>query len=1249
MVLADTPDAVLVTHFSTNTTHLVPADSASPFKTNIAQYTNPKKNPLPDTALITFDHALDLATSAYNGTGQASDASEWADQTFRQQMEFALRVMHDASLSPDIAAVCRRMHHNDKICMKIIAGQFGIGTRLVAAAVWQPVRPPSGGRRLYDSLASSREPGCESWIELDLKTQQQYDAEASAIMAGHNSHVKQWEKELDSWHQQAKDASDAVDAVPDTGQRRRVKRGRGGAADDHAGVLEAVAVLPVARKKSNQDSDGTTVVKEKRAPTAHMEAIRANNGRIKLDRQASVKNSSVFFNHYSELLEPFGATLPSLGNNKNLKLVPTRTVMQPPQLQAELRPHQMEGLSWLVNMYESGVSAILGDEMGLGKTIQTIAFMAHLKFQRGISGPFLIVAPLTVLSSWVHELRRFCPTLAVVKMHSSEEKEREDLKNRVMRSVTEIDVVVTTYETIRSQTMQILFRSVWWRYVVLDEAHVIKNELSQKAKAARSLHFQAALLLTGTPLQNNLHEVWSLLNFLYPTVFKDSSKFDQGFDLSTKEVDSDLLEKTHYMLRPFMLRRLKSEVEKKLPPKLETKIMCHLSEMQKFWYMRLLLKDSNTLTQFEQQSVANAQLAAVASAGSSTWKRLQSLLMQLRKCCNHPYLFPDADPNPGCIDEELVDSCGKLQILDHLLRKLHKKGHRVVLFSQMSQMLNILEDFLRLREYQYCRLDGSSNRVQRSVEINSFNANGSKIFVFLMTTRSGGLGINLQTADTVILYDSDWNPQPDLQAMARVHRIGQSKVVHVYRMVTRGTIEEKILDRAEQKLYLDQMVNSKRASEQEGATGEDEAETPQEMMEALRFGAQAIAGLDSTEPPTDAELDAIIDRTRNGNDSIGRLVGGTEFKAADFTAQGSLGSIRELQGEIYGAKEVAKKQTESIDINQEWTLQRARKKKSRVETIRVDGVGQVNILKEDMGGTAPEDEKALRSFQSLSTHQKAGRDYEHSQLCLSCWDGGDLVLCDHCPSAYHLGCLNIKQEDTKGIWSCPHHSCSVCFRKAGAAGGLLFRCQMCPKAYCEDHLPVGADIVKTCKRFEALGYNQPRSGCYIFCGSACVAFAKKSGFATDEAFQASGSGLLGSTGVDLTDLGAGGIDRRSDWEKLPETTRKGLEQSLAQQPSYLGAQAPKFTDACLSAKVNSDLHSTLDMLHDVLFDTMLYTQRERSDFNEVFSRIASWKGVSEYHPFEYARPELCTLDFQGSLKDLEEKLMKNPGEFVTLF
>ena len=182
--------------------------------------------------------------------------------------------------------------------------------------------------------------------------------------------------------------------------------------------------------------------------------------------------------------------------------------------------------------------------------------------------------------------------------------------------------------------------------------------------------------------------------------------------------------------------------------------------MQKFWYMRLLLKDSAALTELEQQAETNG-----AAASGTEWRKLQMLMMQLRKCCLHPFLLPGADYNPGCINEELVDSCGKLQILDPLLERLHAKGHRVVLFSQMTQMLDILEDFLTLRGYKYCRLDGSCSRVHRTVEMNSFNSPGSELFVFLMTTRSGGLGINLQSADTVILFDSDWNPQPDLQVL----------------------------------------------------------------------------------------------------------------------------------------------------------------------------------------------------------------------------------------------------------------------------------------------------------------------------------------------------------------------------------------------------------------------------------------------------------------------------------------------------
>ena len=200
---------------------------------------------------------------------------------------------------------------------------------------------------------------------------------------------------------------------------------------------------------------------------------------------------------------------------------------------------------------------------------------------------------------------------------------------------------------------------------------------------------------------------------------------------------------------------------------------------------------------------------------TGAWKKLQSLLMQLRKCCNHPYLFEGADPDPGVTDESLIEASGKVHVLDRLLTKLKDRGHRVVLFSQFTTTLDLLDDVLRYRGYEFSRLDGGTNRVQRTVDIQSFNAPNSSVFLFLMSTRAGGLGVNLQTADTCILFDSDWNPQADLQAMARVHRIGQTKPVHVYRLVTAGTVEERIVQRAEKKLYLDAMVNrdSQRAAE----------------------------------------------------------------------------------------------------------------------------------------------------------------------------------------------------------------------------------------------------------------------------------------------------------------------------------------------------------------------------------------------------------------------------------------------------
>ena len=244
----------------------------------------------------------------------------------------------------------------------------------------------------------------------------------------------------------------------------------------------------------------------------------------------------------------------------------------PSYLNVEMRDYQLEGLRWLAQSYENGISAILGDEMGLGKTLQTIAFLSYLKFERGVNGPHLVIAPLSVLSSWLTEFSKFCPAMRVVKLHSSDGNERERLKSELLNKAGSdaFDVVVTTYEMAKSPNMKNVLKSrTHWRYVVLDEGHVIKNEESQISQAVRGFHFQAALLLTGTPLQNNLHELYALLNFLYPTVFTvhTAKHFDNAFDLTHGKVDDNALTRAHRLLKPLMIRRLKADVEGRLPPK----------------------------------------------------------------------------------------------------------------------------------------------------------------------------------------------------------------------------------------------------------------------------------------------------------------------------------------------------------------------------------------------------------------------------------------------------------------------------------------------------------------------------------------------------------------------------------------------------------------------------------------------------------------------------------------------------------
>lgn len=451
-------------------------------------------------------------------------------------------------------------------------------------------------------------------------------------------------------------------------------------------------------------------------------------------------------------------------------------------------------------------------------------------------GPHMVVVPKSTLQNWLNEFKKWCPSLNVVSLIGVKE-ERHELIKEILEDKA-WNVIVTSYEMINID--KAFFRKFNWHYLVIDEAHRIKNEKSLLAKNLRTFNVKNRLLLTGTPLQNNLHELWALLNFLLPDVFNSSEDFDQWFDTKNCFGDNSLVNRLHGILKPFMLRRIKSEVEKSLLPKKEVKIFVGLSKMQREWYTNILLKDIDIVN---------------GCTGASEKMRLANIVMHLRKCAIHPYLFDGAEEGPPyTTDMHLVNNSGKMVVLDKLLVKLKAQGSRVLIFSQMTRMLDILEDYCMWRNYAYHRLDGSTKHSDRSVSIDEFNSEGSETFIFMLSTRAGGLGINLATADAVIIYDSDWNPQMDLQAMDRAHRIGQKKQVHVFRLVTENTIDEKIVERAEIKLRLDKLIiqQGKLSDKMSANLNKDE------MMNIIRFGAKQLLATKNDDITLEDDIDKLL-------------------------------------------------------------------------------------------------------------------------------------------------------------------------------------------------------------------------------------------------------------------------------------------------------------------------------------------------------------------------------------------------------
>lgn len=511
-----------------------------------------------------------------------------------------------------------------------------------------------------------------------------------------------------------------------------------------------------------------------------------------------------------------------------------RMLEQPSYLHGDgrtLRDYQLAGLNFLAFSWTKRNNVILADEMGLGKTLQTISFLGWLMYSRNVPGPFLVVVPLSTIAAWIREFARWLPDMNVICYTgdaNSRTKIREyEFWSSSKTAAEKFHTLIITPELLMMD--QVYLDPIRWAMIAVDEAHRLKNETSSLHVTLASLRSANRLLITGTPLQNSVRELWALLHFLNPYIFASAEGFEENFSFSALR-DPERVARLHATLRPYIIRRQKTDVEKSLPKKTYAVLRVNMTSAQQQYYRWLLTKNFAKLN------------AGSKGRGMGNTATLRNLVMELKKCCNHPYLFPNyEDTSVTTTVDQLIRASGKMVLLDQLLIRLKEKGHRVLIFSQMVRMLDILQDYCRMRNFAFQRLDGSVQNEVRQRAVDHFNAPDSNDFVFLLSTRAGGLGINLATADTVIIFDSDWNPQNDLQAESRAHRIGQTRDVKVFRLLSRETVEEDILERAKRKRVLEHLViHGVEGGDQGDGKDAQMAFKKEELSAILRFGAEKL-------------------------------------------------------------------------------------------------------------------------------------------------------------------------------------------------------------------------------------------------------------------------------------------------------------------------------------------------------------------------------------------------------------------------
>ncbi|XP_043696234.1 CHD3-type chromatin-remodeling factor PICKLE [Telopea speciosissima] len=590
-----------------------------------------------------------------------------------------------------------------------------------------------------------------------------------------------------------------------------------------------------------------------------------------------------------------------------------------------LHPYQLEGLNFLRFSWSKQTHVILADEMGLGKTIQSIAFLASL-VEENVS-PHIVVAPLSTLRNWEREFATWAPQLNVVmyvgsaqaravireyefffsksefKKHKKKKTNQASGENKQER--IKFDVLLTSYEMINIDTASL--KPIKWDCMIVDEGHRLKNKDSKLFLLLKQYSSRHRVLLTGTPLQNNLDELFMLMHFLDDGKFGSLEEFQEEFkDINQEEQIARL----HKMLAPHLLRRVKKDVMKDLPPKKELILRVELSSKQKEYYKAILTRNYQILTR-----KGGAQISLI------------NVVMELRKLCCHAYMLEGVEPEIEDSDEayrQLLDSSGKLQLLDKMMVKLKEQRHRVLIYTQFQHMLDLLEDYCTYKKWQYERIDGRVGGADRQIRIDRFNAKNSSRFCFLLSTRAGGLGINLATADTVIIYDSDWNPHADLQAMARAHRLGQTNKVMIYRLITRGTIEERMMQMTKKKMVLEHLVVGRLKAQNINQ---------EELDDIIRYGSIELFADEGDEAGKarqihydDAAIDRLLDRDQ---------VGGEETTMDDEEEDGFLKAFKVANFEYIDEAEVAvEEEAQRASVANKTTLNNAERTNFWDELLR---------------------------------------------------------------------------------------------------------------------------------------------------------------------------------------------------------------------------------------------------------------------------------------------------------------------------